>query len=93
MGAIAGGIVGALVAVGCIAGVLFWYIRRKRRATEEMDVWLDNSKNIEEEEKDPRQTASIHTHESVFCVEKASLMVGWKSVTSFDSINDDDTCF
>lgn len=93
MGAIAGGIVGALVAVGCIAGALFWYIRRKRRATEERDMWLENSKNIEEEEKDPRQTASIHTHGSVFCVGKARLMLGWKSVASFDCIDNDDTRF
>jgi hypothetical protein len=72
MGAIAGGIVGALILVGCVAGVLFWYIRRKKRASEEMDVWLDNTKNVEEEEKEPGQTASIRTHGSVWSNEKRS---------------------
>lgn len=66
-GAIAGGIVGALLVVGCVVGGFFWYIRKKRRATHDMDVWLDKAEaNAEDNEKDPRRaTGATVGHDSV----------------------------
>ena len=58
-GAIAGGIVAALMLVGCIAGGVFWYIRKRRQATRDMDVWLDKTgSSIEEEKNEPSPQTS-----------------------------------
>lgn len=52
-GAIAGGIVAALLVIGAIAAGVFFFVRKKKRATRDMDQWLDKSENsIEEEETD-----------------------------------------
>lgn len=60
-GAIAGGIVGALVGVGIVAGGLFWYLRRTRAVKDDMDTWLDSTKMVDMEEKDRRhQSGSSH---------------------------------
>jgi hypothetical protein len=62
MGAIAGGIVGALVVIGCVAGGVFWYVRKKKRvATHDMDVWLDKTSNGRaDDEKSINHASSIH---------------------------------
>lgn len=65
-GAIVGGIVGAIVAVSCLAGGLFWYLRRKRRTTQEMDLWLENTKKLEEEKSSPRQTVVTTTTDTSY---------------------------
>jgi len=66
-GAIAGGIVGALVVVGCVAGAFFWYIRKRRRITHDMDAWLDKDEaNVMDNEKEARRaTGGTAAHESV----------------------------
>jgi len=58
--AIAGGIVGALVVAGCVAGGLFWYVRKKKRATRDMDVWLDKTSNGEADDEKSMAHGSIH---------------------------------
>ena len=60
MAAIAGGIIGALVVVGCVAGGLFWYVRKKKRATRDMDVWLDKTSNGEADDEKSMADGSIH---------------------------------
>lgn len=64
-GAIAGGIVGAFVLVVCVAGVMFWYVRKKKRAVEDMDEWLDKTEHpTEDDEKD----LTLHPHDSVLLI-------------------------
>ena len=65
-GAIAGGIVGALICVGIIAGGLFWYLRKKRGVKEDMDHWLDNTKIHDMEKKGGRESRG--SQRSVFRV-------------------------
>jgi protein OPY2 len=68
-GAIAGGIAGALVVViGCLVGVFSWYIRKKKRAAQDLDIWLDKSAHsTEDEEKESRRhTGSTTQHPNVF---------------------------
>jgi len=65
-GAIVGGIVGAIVAVSCLAGGLFWYLRKKRRTTQEMDLWMENTKKLEEEKSSPRQTVVTTTTDTSY---------------------------
>ena len=57
-GAIAGGIVAAIVVVGCIVGGIFWYIRKKRQAARDMDLWLDKTTPSFEEKNEPGLHAS-----------------------------------
>jgi len=65
-GAIAGGIVGAFVLVVCIAGITFWYLRKKKQAQEDLDRWLDKTENpSEDEEKDPKLQSGMEPHDSV----------------------------
>ena len=63
-GAIAGGIVGAIIFVGCVAGGVFWYLRKRRQAAHDMDVWLDKTEaNCDANEKEGRPTTatpSVH---------------------------------
>lgn len=70
-GAIAGGIVAAIVVVGCIVGGIFWYIKKKRQATRDMDLWLDKpASSIEEKPEPNHQTlaASANAPVIIFCV-------------------------
>jgi hypothetical protein len=65
MGAIAGGIVGAIVVIGCVAGGLFWYIRKRKRAADDMDMWLDKQKaaaDDEDRELKAHQSVSSQNH-------------------------------
>jgi hypothetical protein len=56
-----------LVVVGCVAGGFFWYIRKRRRATHDMDAWLDKAEtNAQDNEKETRRaTDATAAHESV----------------------------
>lgn len=67
-GVIAGGIVAAIVVLGCIIGGIFWYIKKKRQATRDMDIWLDKA-TASIDEKSERQTSAAIANGSViiFC--------------------------
>ena len=70
-GAIAGGIVAAIVVVGGIVGGVFWYVRKKRQVTRDMDLWLDKtSPSIEEKSEPSRQTSAVFANDPVmiYCV-------------------------
>jgi hypothetical protein len=60
--------VAAIVVLGCIIGGIFWYIKKKRQATRDMDIWLDKA-TASIDEKSERQTSAAVANESViiFC--------------------------
>lgn len=77
-GAIAGGIAGAaVVVIGCLVGIFSWYIRKKKRAERDLDVWLDKSPHsTEDEDKESRRhTGSTSNHPSVLPFYPTSLNI------------------
>jgi hypothetical protein len=53
--------VAAVAVIGCIAGGVFWYVRkRKRVATHDMDIWLDKQSGSTDDEKSMNHDPSIH---------------------------------
>jgi hypothetical protein len=88
-GAIAGGIVAALILAGVAAGVLFWYLRKKKQRTEDLDVWLNDTAKAREDEKLSPATTS---HDSVlpFC---CCLTIERSVFVACFNRHDNDTCF
>lgn len=90
MGVIAGGIGGALVLLLILAGVIFYWRRKKRVQAEEFDAWLTSTGSVDEKSL----RGSTYTRGTVsFFVRFGVLMIGCEFVTSFYCRNYDDKSF